>query len=279
MPIIIISIVGAFILLVGIHLIAKNKINKNRTITVMLSATLFPVALLLIISIFIFAIFDMSSQWYLSFSYKIFIVELLVFLFYFISKCLTLPYSKLTELENKTKDAVSIDQSIKMFYCALYVSLILIAIFTPIILQTIKIIPEATQPFLDIELPPSLNDIPIVRALAPVAVLIVALLGVLAVGLFFGVTQILAFFLLIASAFIGSIIAVQYFFIIKATIKILIASKTIRKDAIVYSILMLIPILNILNCIILIVKARKELKNLGFNVGLFGAKTVKEATL
>jgi hypothetical protein len=278
MPIIIISIVGAFILLAGIYLIAKNKINRNRTITVMLSATLFPIVVLLIISIFIFVIFDMSSQWYVSFSYKILIVELLVFLFYFLSKCLTLPYSKLTELENKIKDEVSIDQSIKMLYCALYVSLILIAIFTPVILQTIKVIPEVTQPFLDMELPSPINEIPIVRALAPIAVIILALLGVLAVGLFFGLTQILAFFLLIASAFIGSIIAVQYFFIIKATIKILIASKTIRKDAIVYSIIMLIPILNIVNCIILIIKARKELKSMGFNVGLFGVKLAKEAT-
>ena len=272
MPIQVISIVGAVILLAGIQLIARNKINKNKTITVIFSITLIPVILLLILFVFTVSITSMLNQSHDSLFYKIFAVELFVFIFYLLSKCFMLPYSKLTDVENTSKSVISIDRSIKMLYCAIYVSIIIIAILTPVIIQIIKVIPPVQQ----FSLPSIFKEISIANILESIVAILFLIIFMLPM---LGVQGLVAgYLLIIASIFLSVMIIFQYLFIINATIRIVIASKSIRKFAIIYCILMLVPILNIVSCIILIVKARNELKILGFKVGLFGVKLAREAT-
>ena len=118
MAVIITDIIGAIIILVGIQQMAKGKLNKNNAITVCLSITIIPILLLLIFYVFTAVLIRGTAPF--SFDYlslAILNVELIMVVFYLLSKCFSLPYSRLSQDADASKNAVSIDRVIKMLYC------------------------------------------------------------------------------------------------------------------------------------------------------------------
>jgi len=271
MAVIITDIIGAIIILVGIQQMAKGKLNKNNAITVCLSITIIPILLLLIFYVFTAVLIRGTAPF--SFDYlslAILNVELIMVVFYLLSKCFSLPYSRLSQDADASKNAVSIDRVIKMLYCFIYLSIILLLIISPVIVPFIKIIFAIGNAGISIT-KSILTSGKIIESL------IGTIIGIILVCMFImpllGVQGlIVAYLFIIIATILVILIIFHYIFIINATIRFVMISRNIRKYAVLYCFLMLIPIVNIVSAIILIIKARKELKNEGYSVGLFGVK-------
>ena len=68
------------------------------------------------------------------------------------------------------------------------------------------------------------------------------------------------------------LILVNYVFIINGTIRLIISSEIIRKNAVVYLLLTLIPIVSLFSSLVLCTKAKGLLKSENYKVGIFGVK-------
>ena len=100
-----------------------------------------------------------------------------------------------------------------------------------------------------------------VIAFLPGAIILVAPLG--------------AYIFMIISTNVIASIALTYIFVINGTVRLLKAIKSERKDVAVYSILMLVPIVNIFSTVKLNKKAKEELNSAGYEVSMIGIKLMK----
>lgn len=76
----------------------------------------------------------------------------------------------------------------------------------------------------------------------------------------------------ILTSVIVILILVNYVFIVNGTIRLIIASEIIRKNAVVYLLLTLIPIVSLFSSLVLYNKAKGLLKSENYKVGIFGVK-------
>lgn len=265
------SIIGVIILLF-VYLKHKGICVKNKSITVAISITFMPILVFFLIIFYFYSIFLSDDGFPLKgLNIHILNIELTILFVYIVYKCMKAPYSKLSANVGVSRTAVSIDKTMKMFYLSIYISLIILLIILAIIIGVYKIVdyynidfseyvPDPDEFFnsyniVDILFSSLIFSIFLAVPLLGVQGLVIVILGAM-VWMFFAILMVM-----------------QYAMIINATIRMKITTKS-RKIGSAYLVIMLIPYLNILNCFLLIHFARKELRNEGLKLGVFGTKYI-----
>ncbi|OJU15495.1 MAG: hypothetical protein BGN88_07500 [Clostridiales bacterium 43-6] len=263
-----VDIVGMLVLVTGVKLLSLRKIGKNAMWSVFLSILLLPVLITMVLYVFTMTLIISIDQTKLfeNILGHILTIELLILFFYVVSKCFQLPFSKGERDQNVPRHIVMTDRCIKMQYSTLLMGILVTALVVFLIafitdgLITLK----ASEPFENTDRLTFLVSLVL-------AVMIIPLLGVPG--------MIISYLFTVIVVAVFTFITIQYLMVIHATIRMLILSQKARNLAVLYCILMLLPIVNTVNCILLIIAGRREIKKEGYPVGFFGIQMNRERSV
>jgi hypothetical protein len=266
MIIVCIDIVCTVILLTGIRLIAKGKLEKNKPVFIVLLLTFIPIIIFIILMAYTVVLISSdklnSSK---NISISIFVIELIIFLFYAFFKCNSLPYSTLSEDVSVPRNIVMIEKSRKTLNFAIYFSIILLLYSLPIIIPVIKALS-----IIDISESSDLGQLLFSGNTLDffgniILLVFTALFLVPRVSMFLIIgTYIFTIFIIVFAVSM----TLAYVLAINGTIRTLKASNKLRRKIVVYILLMLIPGVNIISCITMSRIVKVELKAAGYKAGI-----------
>lgn len=265
-----VAIIG-LIMLLFLFLKYKEIFVKNRSITVAIAITFIPFMVLILMFFYILGIFLGSEE---GLCVQLMNIELTIIFVYLIGKCMKGPYSKLSDSEGVSCTAVSMDKAMNMFYLCFYIIFVMILTVIAIVIAAYAIID-----YNDIDVAGYVSDtfdIYTGSNILSIMIYSVMFLILLAAPLLGPQGLVVAAACIVVWIFFSVLPVLLYVMIINATVRMKLATKT-RYFSDAYIVIMFIPVLNVINCFLLIHAARKALRNEGIELGAFGAKRIKSA--